>query len=78
VFQRLVVAISCVIFYILAIGLPLGRGGEAGMLVLLSFLACIEKLCSIMNLVSVEKDWVSWPQDPRARVLAHRNGRLSL
>jgi iron-regulated transporter 1 len=55
------------IFYILAIGLPLGRGWEAGMLVLLSFLACIEKLCSIMNLVSVEKDWVSWPQDPRAR-----------
>lgn len=29
------------------------------MLVLLSFLACIEKLCSIMNMVSVEKDWVS-------------------
>ncbi|KAK4168216.1 Ferroporti-1 [Cladorrhinum sp. PSN259] len=58
VFQRLVVAISCVIFYILAIGLPLGRGGETGMLVLLSFLACIEKLCSIMNLISVEKDWV--------------------
>jgi iron-regulated transporter 1 len=49
-----------VIFYILTIGLPLGRGREMGMLVMLSFLACVEKLCSIMNLVSVEKDWVSW------------------
>ncbi|KAK4139372.1 Ferroporti-1 [Dichotomopilus funicola] len=58
VFQRLVVAISCVIFYILALGLPLRRGTETGMLVLLSFLACIEKLCSIMNLISVERDWV--------------------
>jgi iron-regulated transporter 1 len=56
-----------VIFYILTIGLPLGRVGEMGMLVMLSFLACIEKLCSIMNLVSVEKDWVSWPHTRPAR-----------
>jgi iron-regulated transporter 1 len=53
------VAGSCVIFYSLAVGLPLGNGGETGMLVLLCFLACIEKLSSIMNLVAVEKDWVS-------------------
>ena len=65
------------IFYILAIELPLGRGGETGMLVLLSFLACIEKLCSIMNLVSVEKDWVSWFQDKPPRTLAHGIGRSS-
>jgi len=58
VVQRIVVATSCVLFYILAIHLPLGRGGKTGMLVALSFLACIEKLCSIMNLISVEKDWV--------------------
>ncbi|KXX75491.1 hypothetical protein MMYC01_208117 [Madurella mycetomatis] len=58
VFQRLVVAASCMVFYILAAKLPLGRGGENSMLVLLSFLACVEKLCSIMNLISVEKDWV--------------------
>merc|ERR1712093_66665 len=58
VVQRIVVATSCVLFYILAIHLPLGRGGKTGMLVALSFLACIEKLCSIMNLISVEKDWL--------------------
>jgi hypothetical protein len=34
VLQRLVVAASCVIFYILAIELPLGRGGKTGMLLI--------------------------------------------
>jgi iron-regulated transporter 1 len=58
VVQRLVVAASCVIFYLLTIRVPLGHDGKTGILVLLAFLACIEKLCSIMNLVSVEKDWV--------------------
>jgi hypothetical protein len=28
------------------------------LLATLALLACIEKLCSVMNLVSVEKDWV--------------------
>lgn len=58
VVQRLVVAASCIILYILTIRVPIGKGGKAGMLILLAFLACIEKLCSIMNMVSVEKDWV--------------------
>lgn len=58
VLQRFVVAASCAIFYILAKGLRIGPGGHGGMLALLAFLACVEKLCSIMNLVSVEKDWV--------------------
>ncbi|KAI2469699.1 Ferroporti-1 [Annulohypoxylon bovei var. microspora] len=56
--QRLVVATSCVVFYIMALREELDGKIKAGMLVLLSFLACIEKLCSIMNSVSVEKDWV--------------------
>ncbi|KAH8690406.1 Ferroporti-1 [Phaeosphaeriaceae sp. PMI808] len=58
VVQRIVVAASCVLFYILTIHVSLGHSGKTGILVLLSFLACMEKLCSIMNLVSVEKDWV--------------------
>lgn len=29
------------------------------MMALLAFFACLEKLCSLMNLVAVEKDWVS-------------------
>ena len=54
-------AASCVVFYALALHLPLGHGGDIGMLALLCFLACVEKLCSIMNMVSVEKDWVRDP-----------------
>jgi iron-regulated transporter 1 len=47
-----------VIFYVLAIGHPLAHGAKTSLLVLLSLLACVEKLCAIMNLVSVERDWV--------------------
>ncbi|KAG7149661.1 Solute carrier family 40 member 1 like protein [Verticillium longisporum] len=57
-FQRIAVAISCAAFYVLVLGLPLGRAGEAGVLVILSLFACVEKICSIMNMVAVEKDWV--------------------
>ena len=58
VVQRIAVSTSCAIFYILAVPWPLGRGGKTGLLVALSLLACIEKLCSVMNTVAVEKDWV--------------------
>lgn len=36
-----------------------GAGIEIGMLALTAALACVEKLASIINMVSVEKDWVS-------------------
>ncbi|KFY06853.1 hypothetical protein V492_07688 [Pseudogymnoascus sp. VKM F-4246] len=58
VLQRLVVAGSCIGFYILAVGLQLPYGAEMGLLVLLAMLACVEKLSSIMNMVAVERDWV--------------------
>lgn len=58
VLQRLAVAASCAIFYALAQGLPSGNGGRAGMLALVSLFACVEKLSSMANFVSVEKDWV--------------------
>ncbi|KAF4461960.1 iron transporter [Fusarium albosuccineum] len=58
VFERIVVAASCAIFYVLAVNIPLNYSQRMGMLALVSIFACIEKLCSIMNLVSVEKDWV--------------------
>ncbi|KAJ5746000.1 hypothetical protein N7520_011182 [Penicillium odoratum] len=58
VLQRLVVAASCVIFYLLAIGLPMKRAVRTCLLVILTLLACFEKLCSVLNLISVEKDWV--------------------
>lgn len=45
-------------FYALSYGLVASNAAKIGFLIALTFLACIEKLCSIMNLVSVEKDWV--------------------
>ncbi|KAH8812846.1 Ferroporti-1 [Xylogone sp. PMI_703] len=58
VVQRFVVAASCAIFSIFTIHPSLEHGLKMGMFVVLVLLACLEKLCSIMNLVSVEKDWV--------------------
>ncbi|PTB51695.1 hypothetical protein M431DRAFT_484660 [Trichoderma harzianum CBS 226.95] len=58
VFQRIVVAASCAVFYVLAADIPLTPGVRAGLLAVVTFFACVEKLCSILNLVSVEKDWV--------------------
>ncbi|KAH0495728.1 hypothetical protein TgHK011_009259 [Trichoderma gracile] len=58
VFQRLVVAASCAIFYALAAEVQLDSGVRAGLLAVVTVLACVEKLCSILNMVSVEKDWV--------------------
>jgi len=59
VVQRLVVAGSCVIFFLMARNVYMGPGEHQGMMALLAFFACLEKLCSIMNLVAVEKDWVA-------------------
>lgn len=56
--QRSVVAASCAVFWVLARGLLNGEGWKFGLLGLLTVLACVEKVASIMNLVSVERDWV--------------------
>ncbi|KAF5018440.1 hypothetical protein F66182_9577 [Fusarium sp. NRRL 66182] len=56
--QRLVVAASCVIFLVLSKVKSLSHELRIGLLAALIFMACIEKLAAIMNLVSVERDWV--------------------
>lgn len=38
------------------------RALQWALFAMLTVLACIEKLASIMNLVSVEKDWVRFAQ----------------
>lgn len=57
VFQRLAVAASCVVFWLLATGRTV-PDLELWLLGLLSLFACVEKLCDIMNTISVEMDWV--------------------
>jgi len=57
--QRLAVAASCTVFAVLFYG----RGAMNDVIVvillaLLVLLACVEKPCSIMNTVAVERDWV--------------------
>lgn len=63
--QRLAVAVSCAVFWILVerkqIAGPNGRtlrGIDGALFGVLVVLACVEKLSSVMNLVSVERDWV--------------------
>lgn len=51
--QRVAVALSCVIFYLLCRGLFTTSVAQNGTLALLALLACFEKLCSIMNFVAV-------------------------
>ncbi|KAJ4180725.1 hypothetical protein NW759_017231 [Fusarium solani] len=81
VFQRVVVAASCAIFYVLLKGLPAGSPVGLGLLVVATLFACMEKLCSIMNLVSVEKDWVVVvaEKDPEAlRIINAQMRRIDL
>ncbi|KAJ5662772.1 hypothetical protein N7462_011698 [Penicillium macrosclerotiorum] len=56
--QRLVVAASCTIFYLLKTLVTISQVVNVFLLTALALLACIEKLCSIMNQISVERDWV--------------------
>ena len=64
--QRLAVAVSCAVFWLMIVGSSVLRRKEdtgstivSGLLMaVLTLLACVEKLCSVMNMVSVERDWV--------------------
>ncbi|CAJ0549605.1 Ff.00g032180.m01.CDS01 [Fusarium sp. VM40] len=56
--QRLSVAVCCVIFFVLGKVQAVSRELRIGLLAVLILMACIEKLAAIMNLVSVERDWV--------------------
>jgi iron-regulated transporter 1 len=58
VLQRVAVAASCAIFYVLVADFVTGEVLRVSMLALVALLACVEKLASILNMVSVEKDWV--------------------
>ncbi|KAK9313640.1 Ferroporti-1 [Lipomyces starkeyi] len=61
-FQRAAVACSCALFVAMIV-LKVGASAtsmliKAGFIAILSAFACVEKLASIMNTVSVERDWV--------------------
>ncbi|KFX90992.1 hypothetical protein V490_06142, partial [Pseudogymnoascus sp. VKM F-3557] len=79
--QRLAVAASCAIFLILYKRKELGSKLRVGFFVVNILLACIEKLCSVLNLVSIERDWVvviSQDDDTARRTLNARMRRIDL
>lgn len=77
--QRLAVGASCGIFMILH-RTKLGRKLKIGLFVISVMLSCVEKLCSVMNLVSVERDWVVViaPHEAARRLLNARVRRIDL
>lgn len=60
--QRLAVAASCAIFWVLQQEHDTIKGGKVknGLFAATVVLACVEKLCSVLNLVSIERDWVGF------------------
>lgn len=56
--QRIAVAASCGIFWIMLQRDDMHGRFKMALFGLTVILACIEKLCAVMNLVAVERDWV--------------------
>lgn len=58
--QRVPVAASCALLLVLELkGSALGYRKDDGIFAVIVLLAVVEKLCSTMNTISVERDWVS-------------------
>ena len=79
--QRLAVGVSCGIFWVLYDRKELGSKMKISLFAVNTLLACIEKLCSVMNLISVERDWVvviSQDDDTARRILNARMRRIDL
>ncbi|ODO01698.1 hypothetical protein I350_06524 [Cryptococcus amylolentus CBS 6273] len=74
--QRLSVAMSCAIFYWLAKSPSTDRTVLVLAMVVLALLACIEKVGSIANTVSVEKDWVVVVAGDDSSTLATLNSQM--
>ena len=56
--QRWAVILSCLAFWALSTDVWDFPGFRPLLIIILAILACVEKLCSIMNLIAIERDWV--------------------
>lgn len=56
--QRAAVILSCLGFWALSVDVWNVPGLRPSLIAILALLACAEKLCSIMNLIAIERDWV--------------------
>lgn len=57
--QRVAAVVSCLGFWVLAVDVAVAAPFATAVQATLVLLACVEKLCSIMNMVAIERDWVS-------------------
>ena len=65
--QRVAAVVSCLGFWVLAVDIALATPFATAVQAALVLLACVEKLCSIMNMIAIERDWVSHPPVPPHR-----------
>ena len=56
--QRGAVTLSCVGCWALSTGIIDFPGSRPVLVAMLILLACVEKLCAIMNIIAIERDWV--------------------
>ena len=61
--QRIAVVLSCVTFWLM-LRFPHARGVKPGGLTFVTILSMFEKLSAVMNIISVERDWVSFKKKP--------------
>lgn len=77
IFQRAAVVASCVIFWVMLTAKRLMPEWAIYLLLgIATFLACIEKCCTIMNTVSLERDWVVVIADRDEVVLRNINSQM--
>ncbi|CAI4214107.1 unnamed protein product [Parascedosporium putredinis] len=74
--QRVSVAISCLILYLLARWRDWGAHSTRGLFAIIVLLAGVEKLCSVMNSVSVTKDWIVVMTEENEHVRKILNARI--
>ncbi|SPO00604.1 related to iron transporter [Cephalotrichum gorgonifer] len=80
--QRIAVVGSCGIFWAMVqMGEGMGGRAKAGAFAVTVVLACVEKSCAQMNLISIERDWVvviTEENEPARRALNARMRRIDL
>lgn len=56
--QRIAVILSCVLLWAISLGKTKDAGIRPVFFAVVCLFACVEKLCAVMNLIGVERDWV--------------------
>lgn len=74
--QRVAVAGSCLLLWLMAAGFTQEQTLKMVLLGVLSLIACVEKLSSMLNLLSVERDWVVVMAGKSEPVLTRLNSQM--